>query len=397
MRHGLIAIVMFAVLALFAPFWAIIIGPWMCLMAILAVPMRGWRTPPPLALAVYTLVAWAGVSMLWTIQPLHPETFQNYSHLETFTALKLVLLAMAATSLIAGMGQLKGVWRTRAQSSFCLATAAMGLILMFEGLDGARLYAWATTQMGETYDLGWRLRNVGQGGFVYLLLLWPLAHVLIERTQIRLMLLAWIMALTISLSFGRDAQVLALAVSTLVYAAIRVLPRGSAVIVPVIAAFLVPAVMGVLLHLPASVLADLVPASWAQRLVMWDFAVTQTLQSPLIGLGLDSSRAFRDTIAVAGTLAPEISLHPHNMILQLWLELGAVGAFIFALACMALAAMVRDLDKATAAMVAATFSVWFIIGNLSFGIWQEWWIGAAVMTVVAARLAAHRELLDNTL
>lgn len=391
MRHGLIAVVMFAALALFAPFWSIIIGPWVCLMAIFAVPVRDWRAPPPLALALYTLVAWAGVSMLWTIQPLHPETFQNYSHFETFTALKLLLLAAAGTSLIAGLGQLCGVWRTRAQTVFILATVAMGLILMFEGLDGARLYGWGSTLLGEHYDLGWRLRNVGQGGFVYLMLLWPLLYVLDERDHVRGMFLTWIIGLTISLCFSRDAQVLALGISTLVYLAVRILPRGTAVVVPVIAACLVPAVMGVLLHLPASVLADLVPASWAQRLVMWDFAVTQTLNSPLIGLGLDASRAFHDPIAVAGTLTPEISLHPHNMILQLWLELGAIGALIFALACMALAAMIRDLDKTSGAMVAATFSVWFIIGNLSFGIWQEWWISTALVTVVAIRLVVRTD------
>jgi O-antigen ligase len=60
----------------------------------------------------------------------------------------------------------------------------------------------------------------------------------------------------------------------------------------------------------------LVPASWDARLNIWTFAADHVQSHPFRGWGLDASRTF----------GPAIPLHTHNAQLQLWLELGAIGA-----------------------------------------------------------------------
>jgi O-antigen ligase len=123
-------------------------------------------------------------------------------------------------------------------------------------------------------------------------------------------------------------------------------------------------------------LAQQVPLSWAERLGYWDAACRFIGQRPWAGWGLDASRTF----------TPLIQLHPHNGALQLWLELGVVGAALGALVWLvlfwSLAAPRRD---SVAAGAMASAAVYLLFGLISFGVWQEWWLalGALVAVVVA--------------
>ena len=84
--------------------------------------------------------------------------------------------------------------------------------------------------------------------------------------------------------------------------------------------------------------ADDFKISAGHRLLIWSFAGDRIAERPLIGWGLDASRAIPggdDPIRPGESWMP---LHPHNAALQLWLELGVPGAVLFALlAALALA------------------------------------------------------------
>jgi O-antigen ligase len=82
--------------------------------------------------------------------------------------------------------------------------------------------------------------------------------------------------------------------------------------------------------------------SAAHRLLIWDFVSERIAERPLLGWGMDSSRAVPGgtghpdaaMLAAFGLAAKSdwfsyaqlLPLHPHNLALQVWLELGAVGA-----------------------------------------------------------------------
>ena len=138
------------------------------------------------------------------------------------------------------------------------------------------------------------------------------------------------------------------------------------------------------------------PASWDARLDIWEFAAQKILQKPFLGWGFDSSRHF----------GPAIPLHPHNMSIQVGLELGYIGLFLLTGVWVALILRIgkgapepqiasaglvelHTLDTISSVQARdfrpyamATLSAVFVIAQLSFGIWQEWWL--ALMAMVAA-------------
>jgi O-antigen ligase len=85
----------------------------------------------------------------------------------------------------------------------------------------------------------------------------------------------------------------------------------------------------------------------------------------------------------AAEAARRLPLHPHNNALQVWLELGAVGA-VLAAALVALLMLAAGASPvAPAALGAAVAGA--ITGQLSFGAWQAWWIASVVLAAVVAR------------
>jgi O-antigen ligase len=124
--------------------------------------------------------------------------------------------------------------------------------------------------------------------------------------------------------------------------------------------------------------ADAVKLSAGHRLFIWSFVGDRIVERPLTGWGLDSSRSIpggQDLIRPGETWLP---LHPHNTPLQLWLELGAEGAVLFALvvalAWHALAS--APWSRAFGAAAGASLAIALIACVTTYGIWQEWWLGS---------------------
>jgi O-antigen ligase len=171
---------------------------------------------------------------------------------------------------------------------------------------------------------------------------------------------------------------------------------GVAAAVAVLAAPLLTA--AILPRLPS---LEALPPSAAHRILIWDFAEDRIAERPLLGWGGEASRAVpggRDVFDAA-TLqrygltsadsrawfarpaAQRLPLHTHNAPLQVWLELGAVGAALAAwlMAALGFAAARASPAPGAAGCLAASLTV----GMLSYGIWQEWWIALLLLLVVA--------------
>jgi O-antigen ligase len=85
-------------------------------------------------------------------------------------------------------------------------------------------------------------------------------------------------------------------------------------------------------------------------------------------------------------------LHPHNAALQLWLELGGIGAVLYAtLYVVCLIGLLRlPLTRRALAAGAALVAAVFVIGQLSFNVWQSWWLCAQFLTAAFFLLLAGR-------
>lgn len=91
----------------------------------------------------------------------------------------------------------------------------------------------------------------------------------------------------------------------------------------------------------------------------------------------------------------EIPLHPHDAALQIWFELGVAGAALFAVAWVWVARIIADVserDRPLAAAGAGAAAAYFVIGALSFGVWQDWWLAVAAFAFAScAALARARD------
>jgi O-antigen ligase len=178
--------------------------------------------------------------------------------------------------------------------------------------------------------------------------------------------------------FGYDALLIALIASLAAGFAVHFWPRVAPRILAGIAAIFflgAPAIVwaarmnGWYATLEASV-----PLSWSMRMGYWRHAADWIADHPLRGWGLDASRMF----------SPGIKLHPHDAALQIWLELGligATGAAVFYAAM--LAALSRPRRDPAAAVAAATAAAYLTFSAFSFGVWQEWWLALGALGATA--------------
>ncbi len=124
--------------------------------------------------------------------------------------------------------------------------------------------------------------------------------------------------------------------------------------------------------------------SWQERFYIIDVVLGKVAEHPIFGWGFDASRALGQDTPGPFPGNPAIPLHPHNLWTQLWLELGFVGVLLGLGLVFALVRRIaaRAADRVAADRVAAAAAVsclfgYLVIGNISYGVWQNWWLGLA--------------------
>jgi exopolysaccharide production protein ExoQ len=131
------------------------------------------------------------------------------------------------------------------------------------------------------------------------------------------------------------------------------------------------------------------------RLEIWWFTGSHIADRPVLGWGLDSSRAIPGGSDPTPEGPPWLPLHPHNGALQIWLELGLPGALLFAgfVAWLWLSLARISWPRLFAAAAGGSLFAAQIIGLAAYGVWEEWWIGTQFLllflTLVMSRVLAQ--------
>ncbi|MGZ4988631.1 MAG: hypothetical protein ACXWBP_11330, partial [Limisphaerales bacterium] len=81
--------------------------------------------------------------------------------------------------------------------------------------------------------------------------------------------------------------------------------------------------------------------------------------------------------------------HPHNIYLQTWLELGAIGAVLLLIVGLAAIWQMRFLPPALEGSAYALFAVSSMIGLSGFDLWQSWLLAALAFAWAGILLAAR--------
>jgi len=349
-----------------------------------------------------SLLAWALISTSWAYYQPELVRLDKSRNLQSITALKLILqLALYGVAVAASVG----IRRQTAELGLTIlgvGLAVVAALVIIEFVSSEQLYLMLKTALHQKARPDLAKRNVARAFYPIALFIWPVLLNLWRRDNRwrAVGVGAGLAAFVGAILYRTDAAVLALAIGAAAGAASLRLGRVAtlcAMGVVCIYFVLTPLVLG-----GGAAAAGLVgasgvaKASWAARLDIWRFTARLIEQRPFLGWGLDASRAFPGAIP----------LHPHDAALQLWFELGAVGVGLVVTYFAWLLARIDQLrarDPALAAAQIASLSAYIVIGALSFGVWQEWWLALGALTMVmfsaltnARRLPRRRSLeLDH--
>ena len=123
------------------------------------------------------------------------------------------------------------------------------------------------------------------------------------------------------------------------------------------------------------------PFTWQHRLVIWQFTIEQIMSHPFLGHGTDAARWIGKT-SLTEFSKPSfrfaMPLHPHNGPLQIWMELGAIGALIATAVTMFCLAAIWKMSHLQRLAAFGSFTAFTTMAMMSFGIWQTWWMTLAI-------------------
>jgi O-antigen ligase len=129
--------------------------------------------------------------------------------------------------------------------------------------------------------------------------------------------------------------------------------------------------------------------SGQHRVEIWHFAAERALDKPLLGWGFNASRYIPNGNEVSHFLPAGqsiIPLHPHDAFLQVWLELGAIGAIIVGAMLLLTLRIVDQWPAAVARFTLPGYAAGLVIAGLAFGIWQSWWMATLAFSVATYRM-----------
>lgn len=334
-----------------------------------------------LLLALFTALVWACASAFWS--PWRP------ADLDEQTGLKLVFMLALYGCAVSAARAVPEARLPRLLSGLATVAGVLALLLLFEALTSAAGYKVLLGLIGQAVRPDYAIKNVAQGLYVLTLLAPPALAAVSGRTR-------WILGLVLgagiigpALVFGYDAPLLALACAILAAGLVLGLPSlgprllaglsaGGFLLAPVLA-------KGAFALGLDERIAPLLSESWLQRLGYWGKAVEWIWARPLPGWGLDASRAF----------GPGIQLHPHNAPLQIWMELGLIGAVAAAIVWASIfSGLSRPVRTPAAAAATATAVAYLIFGAVSFGVWQEWWLALGALSALACILVLRARPID---
>ena len=335
---------------------------------------RQWRDP--LLLAVLIFIAWAGTTAIWSLSP-------------AASLLRLAKLAwiVAAFWLVLRAGAAEAAGPTpRRLFEVCAfgAIAAMALVVIERGSDGRFFELLGLYPPHPDSDI--EAARVFKGVAALVVVSWCLLPQVLARcgrgfalaaVSALGLLVLWAGSLSAALAFGAAALSCALSwrFDKRFLAVLRI------------------GALGVVLLLPAAGLSGQGPfvsaistavskglgasGSVLHRAYIYDFVIDSIWQRPLFGWGFDAASVLPGAEEVIPPLNRDLlPSHPHNAVLEIWVETGAVGAVLGALVLWVVLRRIENglphrTDRAAAA---AGFTAFFVISLLSFSLWATWWL-----------------------
>lgn len=358
----------------------------------LAWRQRCWTRWPPLAIVpAFALCAWSAMSALWAVNAY--EALSGSAKL-AFTIIGGLVLTSAAV-------RLEVVWQRRILWALLVSVTLAAILLTgefcFDRIVSATVASWKQQVLiGRKSPLS--------RGLVILILSGFAAMALLSAKRLRVAMVVTMTAIAV-VTLLSDSLSARLAISV----ALVVVALGfwrSRLVVRILAGMVV--VLWVAMPVVASRIPDphytfqnwtWIPLSNHHRTTIWSFAGQRIAEHPILGWGMEASRNIPggdDEVQLwryttdgqrtdYGIIEAMLPLHPHNGVLQIWLELGMIGAVLSATLMLSILRRIGGLrDPSMTAILSGQFVVALIVGCLLYGVWQSWWQSALWLSVALA-------------
>lgn len=355
------------------------------------------------------LVIWAGLSAIWALEPDH----------SLIRIVKIAAIAVGGCLVVGAAMATDAAQQYRLAMTLAIAWLIAAALLVLEAyFDGA---IFLQKVFGPWLHDKKALDALKRGGAVLVILSWIVAPALV---RMRLGIAAAAVLLTpgfFLVKIEAGAATLAWGVGLAVGAAGWLLPRKPLAVLACAAPILALAMPLATARIPSDLshLSGDLASSALHRLATWRFTTDKIAERPIKGWGLENARVLpggKDIVPIVEWIKtnpeavrkhphlpgflkdnpPEyLPLHPHNVVLQTWVELGLVGGLLGAAAVVAVVLLLfRDrvtrLDRAaTLALLASGGTV----ACLSYGAWQSWWL--SMLSLVATFVVALHGMADE--
>lgn len=342
-----------------------------------------WAARPDavfLLVIVAVVVAWGS---LVTMQALEAETYGNTLHIAEGLWLGFLVGLVYALAEVVSDQAIK-IWVYNA------------LGLGPEQLEPDRFFTWEGGRLVAVHpdDLKRNLMPVP-------LLLWPAliaCRTIVSRAGRHVVGVALVaMALAAVFLSPSHTCKLALLASLLVFLCAVYVPRSTRVGLTIVWLVACLAMVPIVIQLRALELqnADWLQLSGQLRIVIWKEIAELVSNAPFFGVGADMTYFIQPPLNEAPAAAPSWLgfpiPHPHNVYLQIWYELGLVGAVLLAGLGAAVLTLISSANALARPYLYAVFAAAAVEIGTSYNLWQIWFLClfgfAAAMCAVAVNLA----------
>ena len=268
-------------------------------------------------------------------------------------------------------------------------------------VDGAFVIDWEHVSRVRAYRTNWNMTTSS-------LLLWPV--LLIARSHLERrdynwlapLMVAAVIAMVLQSQHGTAAIAIVLAVIAYVLAGVSSRAMSALATLGWLAA--------IVLVVPASQMAferqvHLNPSlevSARHRIVLWSYTADRITERPIFGVGvgstapLDAKRG-NDLPTIPGTrIQIRTGHHPHNIILQIWYEFGAIGAIILLAIGWHIIWRMQRLSEPERSAYMAAFVTSVATSMTGFGLFEVWYTSALALCASVLWLASRYHELNQT-
>ena len=331
------------------------------------------------------LLLWLGLSCLWSVNP--SGSFISY--------LKLLAITSLGASLLANTKYLKDM--TGLEKSVIYGTFFALIFFAIEVLSNGIITRTFKSIFQINSAREFYLHSLDRGCTVIALTSWLIIGIMLKSGKYFLAVI-YFFIITITLAISDSlAGFISFLISGVFFLLTRYFPffRSPLILNIAFIIFGLSIIIFAVMINPKQLSdqAEFLPISAKHRLFIWHFATEKAIEKPVFGSGFASSKYFpltdNDHAELSGAKLSLLPLHPHNSIIQIFLESGITGLILFLmLGCKYLQYIGRNHQSTnitTLNLISTGYSCFLtyaIISLISYSIWQTWFVCLALWTAV---------------